>query len=168
MPPNPLTVRVVDPDGKPVAGLELAAHFNPFGSDWVLAGDVDEARSRTDADGAAAFPWAPSKRLQYVEVLPHGTEWKIDKTDLERVGDRVVTVHARRKVPVEGKLVMPAGEVGRRVARHGVRLRPGEQRVTSRTSGPGPTGRSRSASPRNMVTCWGSPTSSGPPNPGRA
>ena len=38
-----------------------------------------------------------------------GLDWKIDGIDLEKIADRVVTIHARRKVPVEGRLVLPSG-----------------------------------------------------------
>ncbi len=40
---------------------------------------------------------------------PVGADWKFDENDVEHIADRVVTVHARRKIPIEGRLVMPAG-----------------------------------------------------------
>jgi hypothetical protein len=55
------------------------------------------------------LPWAPRRGLRSVDVDLRDFEWKKDKIDLERLGDRLVTVHVRRKLPVEGRLVMPDG-----------------------------------------------------------
>ncbi len=109
LPPSPLRIRVVDPAGKPVSGLELGASFANEGYAWAQASKIDGSWLRTDADGSITLPWAPREGLRSVDVDVRGLDWKIDKIDLERLGDRIVTVHARRKLPVEGRLVMPKG-----------------------------------------------------------
>jgi len=109
MPPGPLLIRVVDPDGGPVRGLELGVNVRTYDSHWVIAREIAAARVRTEVDGRANVPWAPRAKLKYVEVNPVGADWKIDETDFKQIADRVVTVHARRKLPTEGRLVMPAG-----------------------------------------------------------
>ena len=109
MPPGPLKIRVVDPDGGPVRGLELGVSLRTEDSHWVVAREIAAAHVRTEADGTANVPWAPRAKLKYVDVDPVGAEWKFDETDIEHIADRVVTVHARRKIPTEGRLVMPAG-----------------------------------------------------------
>jgi hypothetical protein len=109
MPPGPLLIRVVDPDGGPVRGLELGVSLGTDDSHWVVAKEIATARVRTELDGTANVPWAPRVKLKYVEVNPVGADWKIDETDFQQIADRIVTVHARRKIPTEGRLVMPAG-----------------------------------------------------------
>jgi hypothetical protein len=100
---------VIDPDGGPVRGLELGVSIRPDDSQWMIARDIADAHVRTEADGTASVLWAPRAKLQYVDVDPVGADWKFDKTDIEHISDRLVTVHARRKNPIEGRLVMPAG-----------------------------------------------------------
>ncbi len=109
MPPGPLKIRVVDPDGGPVRGLELGVSLRTEDSHWVVAKDIPAAHVRTEADGTANVPWAPRAKLKYVDVDSVGADWKFDETDIEHIADRIVTVHARRKIPTEGRLVMPAG-----------------------------------------------------------
>jgi hypothetical protein len=109
IPPGPLSIRVVDPDGSPVRGLGLGVSVQADDSHWIVATEIAAARVRTEADGTANVPWAPRAKLKYVEVNPVGADWKIDDTDLKQIADRIVTVHARRKTPTEGRLVMPAG-----------------------------------------------------------
>jgi hypothetical protein len=109
LPPGPLRIRVVDPDGGPVRGLELGVSILPEDSQWVIARDIAAAHVRTEADGTANVLWAPRAKLKYVDVEPVGPDWKFDETDIGHISDRVVTVHARRKLPIEGRLVMPAG-----------------------------------------------------------
>ena len=109
MPPGPLLIRVVDQDGGPVRGLALGVSIRPDDSHWVIAKEIAAAHVRTEADGTANMLWAPRAKLKYVDVDPVGSDWKFDKTDVEHIADRVVTVHARRKIPIEGRLVMPAG-----------------------------------------------------------
>jgi Thioredoxin-like len=109
MPPGPLRIRVVDPDGGPVRGLELGVSILPDDSHWVIANEIASAHVRTEADGTANVLWAPRAKLKYIDVDPVGADWKFDETDVEHIADRMVTVHARRKIPTEGHLVMPAG-----------------------------------------------------------
>jgi Thioredoxin-like len=111
MPPGPLKIRVLDPDGGPVRSLELGVSVLTEDSGWAVASKIDAAHVRTEADGTATVPWAPREKLKYVQADTIGPDWKIDKTDLEHIADRIVTVHARRKLPVEGRLIMPAGAI---------------------------------------------------------
>ena len=110
-PPSPLWIRVVDPNGHPVPGLELGISVRVDRA-WAVVDKIEAARVRTGADGTAIVPWAPREKLGAVDPSIISPDWKVDGTDLERTGDRirdrVVTIHARRKIPVEGRLVMPA------------------------------------------------------------
>ena len=107
--PGPHRIRVVDPDGNPIAGLEFGVSFRTEDSDWIVAHQIEAAHVRTDADGVAIVPWAPREKLKYVGVELIGTDWKIDETELARITEGVTTVHARRERTVEGRLVMPEG-----------------------------------------------------------
>jgi hypothetical protein len=109
LPPGPLRIRVIDPEGLPVRDLELRVNVQTNDSDWAVAQDIEAAHVRTDADGTAVVPWAPRENLKFVEARPSGSEWKFDSTDLGRIAERMVTVHARREIPVAGRLVMPTG-----------------------------------------------------------
>ncbi len=126
-PPGPLRIRVVDPDGQPVRDLELGINVRTSDSDWVVAEDVEAAHVRTDADGTAVVPWAPRENLKYVEAKPGGSEWKIDSTDVDRITERIVTVHARREMPVAGRLVMPKGASPEGILITGLGFGPGNQ-----------------------------------------
>ncbi len=109
LPPAPHTIRVVDPDGGPVGGLELGVSFHPEDSDWIVTHYIEASHVRTNADGTAIVPWAPRGRLQYVEVELPGSDWKVDETDLKQVKDGLTTVHVRREHAVQGRLIMPEG-----------------------------------------------------------
>jgi hypothetical protein len=108
-PPDLLAINVVDPQGKPVHDLPIAASVNVKDSGWAIVGKINEARQSTDAGGRVVLPWVPIENLKYVEVSILSDEWKIDRTDIDNLSLRVITVHARRKIPVEGRLVMPEG-----------------------------------------------------------
>ena len=109
LPPAPLRIQVIDADGKPIGGVELALSVRTEDSDGILAGCLEASHVRTDAAGAAIAPWTPREKLKYVGVESVGADWKIDETDLGRIGAGVITVHARRRRTVRGRLVMPAG-----------------------------------------------------------
>jgi hypothetical protein len=109
LPPAPVRIRVVDPAGQPVRDLELGINIRTKDSDWAVAAQIEAAHVRTDADGTAVVLWAPREDLKYVEATPSGSEWKFDSTDVDRISERMVTVHARRETPVAGRLVMPQG-----------------------------------------------------------
>jgi hypothetical protein len=113
LPPGPLWIRAVAPEGHPVPGLELGLSFLTENRDWAVVHPIEAARVRTGDDGTAIAPWAPREKLLAVDPREFSTDWKIDGTDLEQTGDRVrdrvVTIHLRRLRPVEGRLVMPAG-----------------------------------------------------------
>jgi hypothetical protein len=109
MPPAPLTIRVVDPEGKPVSGMSLGVSVRTDDSDWAVARSIEAAEVRTNDKGEAVVPWAPREKLKFVDPDPLDSGWKFDKVDLERLGDRLVTVQARRQVPVTARLVMPEG-----------------------------------------------------------
>jgi RNA polymerase sigma factor (sigma-70 family) len=108
-PPGPHRVRIVDPAGRPVAGLEVRIGVNTDDSDWIASGELEQTRARTDDQGVAALPWVPRQKLKYVEVDPVGPDWKVDDIDLSRVEAGLTTVVVRRVLAVEGRLVMPAG-----------------------------------------------------------
>lgn len=109
LPPAPHTIHVVDVDGKPVGGVELALNVRTEDSDWIVTQYLDASYVRTDADGRAVVPWAPREKLQYIEVDFTSPDWKVDKTDRDRMKDGLTTVHARREHAVQGRLVMPEG-----------------------------------------------------------
>jgi hypothetical protein len=110
LPPGPpLRIRVLDPDDRPVPGVKLGVNVLVEGSDWASASLVEPARIRTGQDGAATIPWAPRDALKYVDVRIIDSDWKLDETDIESIAERFVLVHVRRKVPVPGRLAMPAG-----------------------------------------------------------
>jgi hypothetical protein len=109
LPPGPLRIRVVDLDGQPVRDLGLGINVFTNDSDWAVAEHIEAAHVRTDADGTAVVPWAPRGKLKHVEATPINSDWKVDSTDVDHIGERIVTVHARRERPVEGRLVMPKG-----------------------------------------------------------
>ncbi|APW61834.1 sigma-70 family RNA polymerase sigma factor [Paludisphaera borealis] len=109
LPPAPHRIRVIDVDGKPVGGLELAVSFHPEDSDWIVARYIRASHVRTDADGTAVVSWAPRPKLQYVEVDFPGSDWKVDETDLKQTRDGLTTIHARREQTVQGRLIMPEG-----------------------------------------------------------
>ena len=100
---------MVDLDDRAIGGLELSLAVRTENSDWIDPSAVAEAHVRTDAAGIATVPWAPREKLKYVDVGIIGSDWKIDETDLQRVGEGTTTVHAHRKRLVEGRLVMPGG-----------------------------------------------------------
>lgn|GEM_PF-3564385 len=107
--PAPCRIRVVDPEGKPVVGQELTASVRTEDSDWIVAREIEGTHVRTDGEGLAELSWVPREKLKFVDVDMVGSEWKIDKTDLQGISERIVTVHARRQRTVEGHLVMPEG-----------------------------------------------------------
>src|SRR5262249_40132576 len=103
LPPGPLRIRVVDPDGQPVRDLERGITVGTNDADWAVAENIEAAHVGTDAGGTAGVPWAPREALKYVEARPIGSDWKFDSTDLDRIRERMVTVHARREIPVAGR-----------------------------------------------------------------
>lgn len=125
LPPAPIRIRVVDAAGQPVRDLELGINVRTKDSDWAVAEQIDAAHVRTDADGIAVVPWAPREKLMFVEANPRGSEWKFDSTDVDRIGERIVTVHARRKTPVVGRLIMPAGASAEGILIEGYGFGPG-------------------------------------------
>ena len=167
LPPAPLTIHVVDVDGKPVGGLELGVSVRTEDSDWIVAKHIEASHVRTDADGTAIVPWAPRENLQYVEVDILGSDWKLDETDLKQIKAGMMTVHARREMTVQGRLIMPDGAdaQGILVTGFGVARRATE---TFRTPAHAETGHSVFAFPPSIIMCWGSMISSGPAILGRA
>lgn len=110
LPPAPLRIRAVDPEGRPVGGLRLGPLFFAEGSGWAASGKLAEAVVETGADGAATLGWAPRERLKFVDFEIRGTDWKREQTDLGQIGERLVTAHVRRRIRVEGQLMMPSGQ----------------------------------------------------------
>lgn len=109
LPPSPHTIRVVDLDGKPIGGLELSVAVRTEDSDWIVTRGIEESNVRTDTEGTATVAWAPREKLKYADVRIIGSDWKIDEIDRSRIGEGIITVHARRERTIEGRLVMPEG-----------------------------------------------------------
>ena len=109
LPPGPHKICVVDIGGKAIGGLELGVSFGTEDSDGIDAGEIEAAHVRTDADGTAIVPWAPREKLRYVNVDPVGSEWKVDEADRKQIAAGITTVHARREMTVQGRLIMPDG-----------------------------------------------------------
>lgn len=112
LPPAAFTIRVIDSDGKPVAGLELGTNVRTEDSGWILCREIPAAHFRTDRDGIARVPWIPQDNLKYLDVDVIGADWKLDEVDLQTIAKRLATVSVRRKrreKPVIGRIVMPPG-----------------------------------------------------------
>jgi hypothetical protein len=109
LPPAPLKIRVLEVDGRPVGGLTLGVSARTEDSDWIVSGRIAAAHVRTDAEGMALVPWTPREKLQYVDVDLVAPEWKCDDTDLSRLQAGTVTLHARREVTVQGRVIVPDG-----------------------------------------------------------
>jgi RNA polymerase sigma factor (sigma-70 family) len=105
--PKSHSIRVDDVDGKPIGGLELGLSVRTEDSDWIVADTIEASHVRTDAQGTATVPWAPRDKLKIVNVEILSPDWKIEKTDLERVREGITTIHASRRRQVDGRLVMP-------------------------------------------------------------
>jgi RNA polymerase sigma factor (sigma-70 family) len=108
-PPVPLRIRVIDVDGRPVGGSELAVSVRTKDSGWIDVGRVEATHVRTDADGTAIVPWAPREELRGADVKLIASGWKVDETDLKQFGTGKITVHVRRETTVQGRLVMSVG-----------------------------------------------------------
>ena len=88
---------MIDVDGRPIGGSELAVSVRTKDSGWIDVGRVEATHVRADADGTAIVPWAPRDKLQYVDVDPLSSDWKFDDTDLKQTSTGITTVHARRE-----------------------------------------------------------------------
>jgi hypothetical protein len=110
LPPAPLRIRAVDPEGRPVRRLKLAPLFFAEGAGWAASGKLEEAVAETDADGTATLGWAPLERLKFVDFEIRGSDWKFVRTDLRQLDKRLVTAHVCRRIQVEGKLGIPFGQ----------------------------------------------------------
>jgi beta-lactamase regulating signal transducer with metallopeptidase domain len=115
-PPAPVTIRLIDPEDKPVPDLEfcvravlLKARNELNERQFVLTEEFAAARVRTNAQGEASILWPPRDELAHINVDLLGDNWKIDETDNMTPSRRVVTVHVRRLKPVTGRLIMPQG-----------------------------------------------------------
>ncbi len=106
--PRPHTIRAVDADGNPISDLPLCVNFGMEDGDWI-DGELQAAHVRTDAAGVAVVHWAPGEKLKYTDVEVIGADWKIDHVDWAYIREGISTIHARRKMPVEGRLMMPEG-----------------------------------------------------------
>jgi Carboxypeptidase regulatory-like domain len=111
--PAPFTLRVVDQDGRGVAGLVLGAIVRTEDSDWIFANRIAAAHFPTDAQGEARLPWVPRDKLLSVNVDIVNSHWQVDQIDLRTIAERLLTVYVRREKierGVEGRLIMPDGE----------------------------------------------------------
>jgi hypothetical protein len=124
--PAPLKIRVVDTENKPVANLPISMSVSTEGGNWIISADVEASHVRTNANGEATLPWAPAEKLSYVEVNLLASNWKLDEVSRDQLALRLAVVHARREVPVEGRLVMPEGESAAGVLITGFGYGPGD------------------------------------------
>lgn len=114
--PAPFTIRVVDPEDRPVANLDLVASSlvlqeRPESRDWgvlIRTQEFAAAKVRTNEKGEATIPWAPRDHLAHFNVHVLG-DWKVDETDHPTDARRDLTVHVRRMKRVTGRLIMPEG-----------------------------------------------------------
>jgi hypothetical protein len=123
-PPAPLRIRVIDVDGRPVGGSELAVSVRTKDSGWIDVGRVEATHVRTDADGTAIVPWAPREELRGAGVKLIASGWKVDETDLKQFGTGKITVHVRRETTVQGRLVMSVGGDAQGILVKGCRFNP--------------------------------------------
>jgi hypothetical protein len=107
LPPSPYVVRVLDSEGRPVAGRAITTNFPSAEGEWIYAQQIDATLATTDKNGEAHFDWFP-KRVKYVNVNLSDRGWKIDKIDNDKTPDGLTTVYVRRKFPVQGRLIFPA------------------------------------------------------------
>jgi hypothetical protein len=107
--PAPLTIRVVDLAGKPLANLPISAHVPTDAAEWIMTGYVDAAHARTDDNGEVVLPWVPAEGLRYLEVDVLAPHFKVDETSRDQLDKRLAVVQVRREIPVEGRLIMPEG-----------------------------------------------------------
>ena len=151
-----------------VSGLDLAISVHTEGSDWIVAKHIEAAHVRTDADGTAIVPWVPRDKLQYVDVDPLGSDWKVDEIDLET--DQRGDHHGSR--PSRADRARPAdharGRRRRRDSGYGIWLWPGRSKETFRTPAHDETGHSHFGFLQSTDMCSASSISSGPAILGRA
>jgi hypothetical protein len=111
-PPKPHTIRVVDQDGKPVAGLHSSLSVQMGPRKWLSTSDIDEAVIETDARGEVTVPWLPAD-LSEVRLTgtfgPWKPNWAADRRAKTNRDGGVTIAHVQCLRPVTGRLVMPAG-----------------------------------------------------------
>jgi hypothetical protein len=108
--PAAFKVRVIDQNGQAVGDVELAASVNVEGMDYIMTEDVQAAHFHTNAAGEATIPWFPREKVQSWDIEMIDANWKVDRVEQGNVSERMTTVHVRRKMPVQGRLVMPEGK----------------------------------------------------------
>jgi hypothetical protein len=108
-PPGPHLVRVLDNEDRPVAGRTIAASLSVRPYEWIYPKQIDATRATTDENGEVRWDWFPAEGVEYVNVDLLDRGWKIDKKDRDKTPDGLTTIHVRRKFPVEGRLILPAG-----------------------------------------------------------
>ena len=108
LPTAPQTIRIVSIDGQGVSGLRFGVNVSTPGGSWFGTDVIPAAQLMTDADGEARADWLP-KELEYVEVINTGYDWKFEDIEREKTSQGLTTVRVRRKLPVQGRLIMPPG-----------------------------------------------------------
>jgi len=104
-PPGTHTVRVVDPDGKPVPNVRCAVDYVSWPKNGVPTRQLEAARFETDEHGEARIIWMP-RDVRRVLARIVDERWRMDSSD---TANGISTVHVRRLEPVNGRLEMPAG-----------------------------------------------------------
>ena len=114
--PEPHTIRVTDTDGRAVPNLKLGVSFTTDAAktSWILTGGIPATHVCTDASGNVTIPWVSRKVMCLSVDIVDGDagDWKIDATDRATSPGGLTTVRVRRKISVQGQLVLPQGVSG--------------------------------------------------------
>lgn len=106
-------VKVVNEQGNPVVGVDIAASFRTQSSEWMMTGDIAEANVMTNEQGEAHLPWAPRDQLLYVDADVVGREWMVYDSKQTQVHQRLSQVFVTSRMlgqPVVGRILVADGE----------------------------------------------------------
>jgi hypothetical protein len=106
-PPGPHTVRVVDPDGKPVPHVRCVVEDVGWPKQRSMsARGLEAAHFETDGEGEARLAWMPRDADRLIARPVDDERWKMDGCD---TADGNFTVHVRRLEAVNGRVRVPGG-----------------------------------------------------------
>jgi hypothetical protein len=109
LPPAPHEIRMIDDNGRPVADFEFGVNVNVGDYEIIPVSALAATRVRTDKAGSAKVPWTPRDNLSGVSPEIWSNEWKTDALNSDQLKEGITTQKLRRKLPVAGRLVVPAG-----------------------------------------------------------
>ena len=107
--PSPYTIRAVDPQNRPVPGIEVAVSVATETRSGFFARQIPESHVVTNADGEAVVNWVPRELGQSLYASIVGDDWKVDELNRERAEERITTLEVRRKRMVEGRVTFAGG-----------------------------------------------------------